>query len=88
MINSTVMLLTSIFLFLIGIIGIMKHKSMVRIIISLELSIFASMINFCYFSGKVSKLQLGHYFAIIAFVLSGLTISVLYTLNPSDIEIE
>ena len=86
--NSATILITSIFLFLIGMIGIIKHKSMIKIIISLEISIFASIINFCYFSGTVSKLQLGHYCAIITLILSGLTISVLYVLNPRDIEIE
>lgn len=79
MINGEIVLLTSGFLFCLGFIGILKQTNIVKTLISIEIMIFASVINFCYFSGG-GVIRLGHFAAFIAIVLSGLVLSVIYAI--------
>ena len=78
-INREVILLFSVILFCLGLIGIIGQKRIIKIIISIEIMVFASLVNFCCFAGGKS-IKSGHFAALIAVILSGLTISVIYTL--------
>ncbi len=87
MINRDVILLLSAILFCFGLIGLLSQKKIIKTIISIEIMIFASIINFCYFAGG-KTIKSGHFATFMAVILSGLTISVIYTLitkKSSDI---
>lgn len=79
MINREAILLLSVILFCLGLLGILCQKRIIKIVISIEIMIFASIVNFCYFAGGKS-IKSGHFAAFIAIVFSGLIISVIYTL--------
>ncbi len=88
MLSGEPVLLTSAILFCLGFLGLFKQANIVRIMISIEIMIFASIINFCYFAGG-KAIKSGHFAALIAVVLSGLTLSIIYAvytmqLNESD----
>ncbi len=87
MISRDAVLLLSVILFCLGLIGLLSQKKVIKTILSIEIMIFASIINFCYFAGA-KAIKSGHFAAFMAVVLSGLTISVVYTLitkKSSDI---
>lgn len=87
MISRDAILLLSVILFCLGMIGLLSQKKIIKTIISIEIMIFASIINFCYFAGEKS-IKSGHFAAFMAVILSGLTISVIYTIitkKSSDI---
>jgi NADH:ubiquinone oxidoreductase subunit K len=52
---------------------------MVKIMISIEIMIFASVINFCYFAGGES-IKFGHFAAMIAVVFGGIVLSIVYAI--------
>ena len=79
MINRDAVLFLSIVLFCLGLIGILCQKKLIKIIISIEIMVFATIINFSYFAG-CKAIKSGHFAAFTAVILSGLTISVIYTL--------
>lgn len=79
MINGEIVLLTSGGVFALGFIGILRQTNIVKTLISIEIMIFASIINFCYFSGG-SVIRSGHFVTLIAVVISGLVLSVIYAI--------
>lgn len=83
MISRDGILLLSVILFCLGLIGILCQKRTIKIIISIEIMIFASIINFCYFAGG-KAIKSGHFAAFTAVILSGLTISIIYTLMTKN----
>jgi len=78
-IDKNSVLILSGFLFLIGLIGILKQSKIVKTFISIEIMIFASILNFCYFSGS-TMLKSGHVAAFMAAILSGLTLTIIFTI--------
>ena len=78
---SDIVLLTSVFLFCISFIGIFKQYSVVRVLISIEIMILASVLNFCcYATGEI--------IALIAVILSGITISIVYAIYTTQLKEE
>lgn len=76
-------ILTSAFLFGIGFIGLFGQICIVRVLISIEIMILASVLNFCYFDGNS-----GGIVALIAVILSGITISIVYALYTTQLQEE
>lgn len=79
MIDRDIILLLSVCLFCIGIVGALYQKNVIKVIISIEVIVFSSIINFCYFAGGKS-IKSGHFAAFTAVIISGLVISVIYTI--------
>ena len=73
--TGNTVLLISVSLFFIGFMGVFKQYSVVRVLISLETMILASVVNFCY-----SSVDDGFFIALISVILSGITISVIYAI--------
>ena len=80
---SRTILVTSAFLFCIGFIGVFRQYDIVRMLISIEVMILASVLNFC-FLGNGS----GELIALIAVILSGITISVVYAIYTKQLKEE
>ena len=85
MLGGETVLLTSAILFCIGLIGLFRQTNVIRIMISIEVMFFASIINFCYFAGS-HAIKSGHFAALIAVVLSGLVISVVYAIYTEQLK--
>jgi len=80
-VSGNAILLTSIFLFCIGLIGIFRQGDTVRLLISIEIMILASVLNFCFFGNSFGEL-----IALIAVILSGITISVVYAIYTTQLK--
>ena len=78
--SGNTILLTSVFLFCIGFIGIFRQENIVRVLISIEVMILASVLNFCCFGDTFGEL-----IALIAVILSGITISVVYAIYTTQL---
>ncbi len=78
MLGSTI-LLTSAFLFCIGLIGVFKQYDIIRMLISIEVMLLASVLNFCFFGDSF-----GEQIALIVVILSGVTISVVYAIYTTQ----
>lgn len=76
-------LLTSLFLFTIGLLGLFRQYNVVRVLISIEIMILASVLNFCYFTGNF-----GWIFALIFIILSGVIISFVYAIYTTQLNEE
>ena len=85
MLNGETVLLTSAILFCIGFIGLFRQNDLVRVVISTEVMFFSSVLNFCYFSGS-KAIKSGHFAALIAVILSGLVISVIYAVHTIQLK--
>lgn len=77
MIDQNSVLILSGSLFCIGLIGILGQPRVVKTVISLEIMIFAGILNFCYFAGA-DKVNLGHIAAVAIAILSGLTLAIIF----------
>ena len=84
MLDGETVLLTSAILFCIGLLGLFRQTNIIRIMISIEVMFFASIINFCYFAGS-HAIKSGHFAALIAVVLSGLVVSVIYAIYTEQL---
>jgi NADH:ubiquinone oxidoreductase subunit K len=76
-------LMLSGFLFFIGILGLLMQRSIIKTMISIEIMVFSSVLNFAYFAGNQS-LRSGHFAILIAVILSGLVLSVVFTILNSQ----
>jgi NADH:ubiquinone oxidoreductase subunit K len=79
MLDGESILLLSGFLFTIGIIGILNQTDIIKVFISIEIMIFAGIVNFCYFSGNTS-IRSGHFAILIGVILGGLVLSVIFSI--------
>ncbi len=76
-------LLTSLFLFTIGLIGLFKQNNVVRVLISIEIMILASVLNFCCLTNNFDGI-----FALIFVILSGIIISLVYAICTTQLREE
>ncbi len=76
-------IVTSMLIFLVGLLGVFRQTSIIKTIIAIEIMILASVANFCIFSGK-SKGTEGHFVAVLITLISGVTVSVLYAIYASQ----
>ncbi|MDR1332857.1 MAG: NADH-quinone oxidoreductase subunit K [Holosporales bacterium] len=76
-------LILSGFLFCIGLLGLLRQPSIVKVIISIEIMIFAGIINFAVTTGDF-PIRSGHFAILIAVVLGGLAIGVIFTICNSQ----
>jgi NADH:ubiquinone oxidoreductase subunit K len=83
LIGSESILILSGFLFGIGFLGLLRQPDIVKTIISLEIMIFASILNFAYFAGEES-IRSGHLAILIAVVLSGFVWALVFTILPTQ----
>ncbi|MDR1365210.1 MAG: NADH-quinone oxidoreductase subunit K [Holosporales bacterium] len=72
------------FLFCIGLLGLVAQSNVVKIIISIEIMIFASIINFSAAAGDF-PIKSGHLMILVAVVLGGLVLGVVFTIFNSQI---
>lgn len=77
--TANTILLTSAFLFCIGLIGVLKQEDIVRVLIALEIMFLASVLNFCSLNDSFGDL-----IALIIVILSGITISVIYAIYTTQ----
>ncbi|MDR1609615.1 MAG: NADH-quinone oxidoreductase subunit K [Holosporales bacterium] len=76
-------LILSGFLFCIGLLGLVMQRSIVKVIISIEIMIFAGILNFTVAAGDV-PIRSGHFAMLIAGMLGGLALSVVFTIYNSQ----
>lgn len=85
MLNGETVLLISAILFCIGLLGLFKRNNLIRVVISIEVMFFASVINFCYFAGS-QTIRFGHIAALTVVVLSGIVLSVIYAIFTNHLD--
>jgi NADH:ubiquinone oxidoreductase subunit K len=78
MFEAGAVFLLSCFLFCIGLIGAFKQRDLLKTFISLEISVFASIINFSYAPARCIDAE--HVVILVAVILGCLTFSVLFTI--------
>lgn len=79
MLNGDSVLILSGFLFCLGFLGILRQPNIIKIFISLEIMIFAGIINFAYFSGD-EAIRSGHFAILVAVVLGGLVLAIIFAI--------
>ena len=72
-------LILSGFLFCIGFLGLLRQPKIIKTFVSLEIMLFSSIVNFCYFSG-CSTIKSGHIAAFAAVLLGGITLSIMFAI--------
>ncbi|MDR0640142.1 MAG: hypothetical protein LBF65_00160 [Holosporales bacterium] len=71
-------------LFCIGMIGAFKQSDLIKTFISLEIAIFASIINFAYLS-ECYPIKAGHFVILVAVILGCLTFSILFAIMNAEL---
>ncbi|MDR0695238.1 MAG: NADH-quinone oxidoreductase subunit K [Holosporales bacterium] len=79
MISGESILVLSGILFGIGYVGLLRQPNIVKSVISLEIMIFASVVNFAYFCGDKS-IRSGHMAILIAVTIGSLVWSVIFSI--------
>ncbi|MDR1233922.1 MAG: hypothetical protein LBJ92_02135 [Holosporales bacterium] len=84
MINADIVQLVSWFLFCIGMVGAFRQSDVIKTFISLEIAIFASIINFGYLTGPY-PIKAGHFVILVAVILGCLTFSILFAIMNTEL---
>jgi NADH:ubiquinone oxidoreductase subunit K len=79
MISGESVLILSGVLFGIGFIGLLRQPNIVKSVISIEIMMFASIVNFIYFSGD-KAIKSGHMAVLMAVTIGSLVLSVIFSI--------
>ncbi|MDR1488829.1 MAG: NADH-quinone oxidoreductase subunit K [Holosporales bacterium] len=81
MIDQTSVLIFTFFLFIIGFFGFfVETQNIIRMFISVEIMVIASIINFCYFS-NIFNTKIGHIFSGVIIVLSAIVFTIVFAIS-------
>lgn len=74
-------LIFSAFLFTIGFLGcLIEQKNIIKTILSIELMILASVINFCYIN-EYDIIRIGYIFSVAAIIISGIILGIIFAMR-------
>lgn len=79
MLNGDSVLILSGFLFCLGFLGISRQPNLIKAFISIEIMMFAGIVNFAYFSGD-EAIRSGHFAILVAVVLGGLVLAIIFAI--------
>ncbi|MDR3030955.1 MAG: NADH-quinone oxidoreductase subunit K [Holosporales bacterium] len=89
--EKDIVLIVSGLLFCAGIIGLLRERKIIKILISIEIILISSILNFCYFS--YGMLLFGYIVAAVVLAIGGATFCIIFSLcciqfknNEKDID--
>lgn len=81
MLNDCILIFSG-FLFAIGLLGcLIERSNIIKVMLSIEIMILASVVNFCCFNLDNNVLRIGYIFAVTGIIISGVVLSIVFAIK-------